>query len=204
MMRIFLAVLFCIIFLSGCNKTEINQNNQDFIGVVDLYKLRNSKTYQESERKLEELKKDVEQKLKENKGQNLEYFLKYNFDEKKEKIMKEYNEKVMKAIYYTANKEKIGLVVSKSVLIYGGLDLTEKVIENLDKGNFDNLPLYNNVQIIAYTKQKNIPQEIVKQIYEEKKIYIVLDKKDVLLGGFDLDELLQKQQKDKDKPNPHK
>ncbi len=204
MMRIFLAIFFCIIFLSGCNKTEINQNNQDFIGVVDLYKLRNSKTYQESERKLEELKKDVEQKLKENKGQNLEYFLKYNFDEKKEKIMKEYNEKVMKAIYYTANKEKIGLVVSRSVLIYGGLDLTEKVIENLDKGNFDNLPLYNNVQMIAYTKQKNIPQEIVKQIYEEKKIYIVLDKKDVLLGGFDLDELLQKQQKDKDKPNPHK
>lgn len=204
MMRFFLAILFCIIFLSGCNKTKINQNNQDFIGVVDLYKLRNSKTYQESERKLEELKKDVEQKLKENKGQNLEYFLKYNFDEKKEKIMKEYNEKVMKAIYYTANKEKIGLVVSKSALIYGGLDLTEKVIENLDKGNFDNLPLYNNVQMIAYTKQKNIPQEIVKQIYEEKKIYIVLDKKDVLLGGFDLDELLQKQQKDKDKTNSHK
>lgn len=196
---VFLILFVTILLFQGCRKNN-QLDNQDKIGVVNIEQVKQSNTYKNIEKQIEGIKKDMEQKLKDlsktKNTENLEYFLSTNFKEKKEKLYQEFNEKLIKSIYYTANKEKIGLVVSYDTLPYGGTDITQKVIENLDKGNFENSPLFNKVEIISYVEntnnlKKDKIQNILKQIYAEKKIYVVIDKKEIFLGGFDLNEELQ-------------
>ncbi|MCS7244498.1 MAG: hypothetical protein RMJ36_07205, partial [Candidatus Calescibacterium sp.] len=183
---VFLILFITFLLLQGCQKNNQLENIQDTIGVVNIEQIKNSNTYRNLEKQIEDIKKDMEQKLKDlsktKNTENLEYFLSTNFKEKKEKLYQEFNDKLIKAIYYTANKEKIGLVVSYDTLPYGGTDITQKVIENLDNGNFENSPLFNKVEIISYIQntsnvKKDKIQNILKQIYAERKIYVVIDKK---------------------------
>lgn len=151
------------------------------------------------QKQIEEIKRDMEKKLgeisKTNTNPNLEYFLSTNLNEKKEKLYKEFENKLIRAIYYTANRERVGLVLSYEIMPYGGLDLTEKVIENLDNKNFDEYPLFNNPEIVSYVENTNnlnkqTLEKILKEIYHEKKVYVVIPKNYIFLGGFDLNEKL--------------
>jgi len=211
-------LLVFIIFLQSCktNTSTIKKegNIAVDIAVVDLEKIKDSKTYQNLQKKINELKDDVEKKLKDKKDskelQNLEYFLKINFEEKKQQYYNDFLNKLNKAIYYTSNKEKIGLVVSYQSMPYGGIDITEKVIYNLDNNNFDNFNQFNTTKIISYIDTENIKENvnllpIIQKINPSKEIYVVLNKKEVFLGGFDLNEELPKSYKKdtstKDKKN---
>ncbi|MFN3478125.1 MAG: hypothetical protein ACK4ZM_02015, partial [bacterium] len=197
----------------GCSNFSKN-SQENLIAVVNTQEIKKSKTYKNLEEEIDNLKKDIQEKIKEveklnnlkksGDPKNLEYFLRTNLEEKKEKIYKEFQEKLEKTIYYTANQEKIGLVVSHASLPYGGKDITQKVIENLDNNKFDNTPLFNSVEIVSYlanpVDSKTI-QKILEQLYQEKGIYVVLDKKEIFLGGFDLNAKLLETHKKQTKSN---
>ena len=199
---IYVLIFLSLLLIQSCNlSNKVNDKNE--IGVVNFQKIKRSKTYKELEKNIENLKKDFQQKIEEfeksNKSENLnlKYFLKTNFEEKKEKLQNEFKDKLIKAIYYTANKEKIGLVISYEAMPYGGIDITEKVVQNLDKGNIENYPSFNNVRIISYIDKNSLKdyskiKQIIKQIYQEKEIFVVIDKQNVFLGGLDLNEEFQK------------
>lgn len=198
-MKIIYIVFFLsfILFISSCNKGNKVEIKND-IGVVDLYRVKKySKTYQAIQEQLDNIKDDLQKKLSQNSDTDLRYFLVYNFEQKKEELMKNFNKKLKNAIFYTANQEKIGIVVSYTCMPYGGVDLTQKVIENLDNGNLSDMPMYNNVEIISYAEgiHKNDPRidQIMQQLYQEKKIYVLIDKTHVFLGGFDFNEKLPKE-----------
>ncbi|MFN3996015.1 MAG: hypothetical protein ACK4GR_05760 [bacterium] len=206
-MKYFLICLLLILLISGCSNS-LKNSQENPIAVVSLQEIKKSKTYKNLEQEIGNLKKDMQEKLKEleksGDPKNLEYFLRTNLEEKKEKIYKEFQEKLEKAIYYTANQEKIGLVVSYASLPYGGKDITQKVIENLDNNKFDNTALFNSVEIVSYivnpVDSKTI-QKILEQLYQEKRIYVVLDKKEIFLGGFDLNAKLLETHKKQTKSN---
>lgn len=198
-MKIIYIVFFLsfILFISSCNKGNKVEIKND-IGVVDLYRVKKySKTYQAIQEQLDNIKDDLQKQLSQNNDSDLRYFLVYNFEQKKEELMKNFNKKLKNAIFYTANQEKIGIVVSYTCMPYGGVDLTPKVIENLDNGNLSDMPMYNNVEIISYAEgiHKNDPRidQIMQQLYQEKKIYVLIDKTHVFLGGFDFNEKLPKE-----------
>lgn len=199
-------VIFCIvmIFIPSCS--NLTEPSEITIGVINLKEIEISKTYKALQNQIEQLKNDMEKKLEEFEKEeiknlpNLQYFLKTNFDEKKEKLYNEFEGKLIKAIYYTANQKKIGLVVSYNVLPYGGIDITKEVIQNLDNNNFQSTPMFNNVQIISYIDDPNIKNlqlilHALKELYKERKIYVVVNKKEIFLGGFDLNEKLRELQK---------
>lgn len=199
-------ILLMILIFSGCSNSTNFQ--ESIIAVINTQEIKKSKTYKKLEQEIDNLKKDVQEKLKEFEKsgslKNLGYFLKINEEEKKEKLYAEFQEKLEKAIYYTANQEKIGLIVSYSSLPYGGKDITQKVIENLDNGNFENTSLFNNVEIVSYLDNpvdNKILQKILEQLYQEKRIYVVLNKKEIFLGGFDLNAKLLKIPKEQIKNN---
>ncbi|MCS7165966.1 MAG: hypothetical protein RMJ51_06850 [Candidatus Calescibacterium sp.] len=198
--------LFIILFISSflffifsCQKNNLKTYDSSLIGTLRIEKIKESKTYKNMQKQIEEIKRDMEKKLgeisKTNTNPNLEYFLSTNFNEKKEKLYKEFENKLIRAIYYTANRERVGLVLSYEIMPYGGLDITEKVIENLDNNNFDEYPLFNNPEIVSYVENTNnlnkqTLEKILKEIYHEKKVYVVIPKNYIFLGGFDLNEKL--------------
>ncbi|MEN3015605.1 MAG: hypothetical protein ABDH21_06095 [bacterium] len=195
-MRVFGVIFYIIcIYLCGCS-TNQTEKYELKIGVVDLQKVKLSKTYQQINQKIKSITDELQKNINQKRKHQLKYFLYANLQEKKEKFIQEFNEKLQKAIYYTANQEGIGIVISYDCLPYGGIDITDKVIQNLDNGNYSDQPMHNSVELVAYTDrlidQKKIEQ-IIKELYKERRIYVVLSKNDIFLGGFDLNEKLPKQ-----------
>lgn len=206
----FLFSLFLFSFLlHGCNyskKIENNNNNSLIIGRIDLRKIRDSEYYKQIQNKVYNLEIEYKNQLNKISLNKDEKELKESasklaniLETKKQEYLQEFYQRLERAVITVANKEKIGIILSSDSILYGYKDITDQVIKTIDSyNNLDINPNLNYSLKIAYFDLNNFKDNIknidFEKLYKDKQnnILIVFDKSNVLLGGIDLTNEIQK------------
>ena len=214
-----LSLFILVLFFNGC-KSSLNKVDRDshytnseksIIGRVDLRKIRDSNYYKEIQEKIYNLEVSYKKKFDELASYKNEKELKetinklsFTLDRKKEEYLQEFYERLNRAIITVANKEKIGVILTSDSILYGYKDLTQEVIDLIDKegSNLDLNPNQTYSLKIAYL-DKIEPNIDFKKLYKDKgeDILIIFDKSNVLLGGIDLTHEISKYKLSKKREN---
>ncbi|MGB9638335.1 MAG: OmpH family outer membrane protein [bacterium] len=201
----FLICLFVISFLlHSCNYSKKIENNNIIIGRIDLRKIKDSEYYKQIQNKIYNLEieyKDQLNKISINKDEKdlkeAANKLSNILENKKQEYLQEFYKKLEKAVITVANKEKIGIILSSDAILYGYKDITDEVIKTIDSNNnLDINPNLNYSLKIAYLDLNNLKNKDIdfEKLYKDKQndVYIVFGKSNVLLGGIDLTNEIQK------------
>jgi|GEM_PF-1864631 len=209
-------IFFILYFLSfsfvlnSCNKSNQlkNENSKVLIGRVDLTKIRDSKYYKQIQDKIYNLELEYKDQLNkisltknEKELKEIANKLSAILENKKQEYLNDFYKNLERAVITTANKENIGVILTSDSIVYGYKDLTNEVIQNLDSNK--NLDLTSNLNYsfnIAYVDLSNIKNNLnlndidFQKLAKDKQndILIIFDKSNVLLGGIDLTDEIQK------------
>jgi Skp family chaperone for outer membrane proteins len=209
-------IFFILYFLSfsfvlnSCNNSNQlkNENSKVLIGRVDLRKIKDSKYYKKIQDKIYNLELEYKDQLNKISLTKNEKELKETanklsviLENKKQEYLNEFYKNLERAVITTANKENIGIILTSDSIVYGYKDLTDEIIQTLDSNK--NLDLTSNLNYsfnIAYVDLSNIKNNLnlksidFQKLYKDKQndILIIFDKSNVLLGGIDLTDEIQK------------
>jgi Skp family chaperone for outer membrane proteins len=196
--------------LNSCNNSNQlkNENSKVLIGRVDLKKIRDSKYYKQIQNKIYNLELEYKDQLNKISLTKNEKELKETanklsviLENKKQEYLSDFYKNLERAVITAANKENIGIILTSDSIVYGYKDLTDEIIQTLDSNK--NLDLTSNLNYsfsIAYVDLSNIKNNLnlksidFQKLYKDKKndILIIFDKSNVLLGGIDLTDEIQK------------
>ncbi len=187
------------------NNNIKNTGNSDkvVIGRIDLRKLKDSQSYKKLQNEIYNIEMEYQNQLKKISFYKDEKTLKettskltYALEQKKQEYFQEFYNKLSRAIITVANKEKIGIVLSSDVILYGYKDITFQVIQTIDSdsSNLDLNPNLNYSLKIAYLDLNKFEKTIdFEKLYKDKdNVLIIFDKSSVLLGGIDLSDEIKK------------
>ncbi|MCX7870581.1 MAG: OmpH family outer membrane protein [bacterium] len=187
------------------NKNDVNTVNEKVvIGRIDLRKLKDSQSYKQLQNKIYNIEMEYKNQLKkisfykdETKLKETTNKLTYVLEQKKQEYFDEFFNKLNRAIITVANKEKIGIVLNSDVILYGYKDITNQVLQTIDSNssNLDINPDLTYSLKIAYLDLNKLKNPIdFEKLYKDKNndILIIFDKPNVLLGGIDLTDEINK------------
>ncbi len=209
-------IFFVLYFLSfsfilnSCDSSSQlrNENSKVLIGRVDLRRIRDSKYYKQIQDRIYNLELEYKNQLNKISLTKNEKELKETanklsaiLENKKQEYLNDFYKNLERAVITTANKENIGIILTSDSIVYGYKDLTDQVIQNLDSNK--NLDLTSNLNYsfnIAYVDLSNLKNNLnlndidFQKLSKDKQndILIIFDKSNVLLGGIDLTDEIQK------------
>ena len=136
---IILSVLSIIILISGCEK--LPQLSQPEIGILDMeLVLDQSKRARQLTEELSEigsgLEKDYEKERQEEDKEELDRIYQQFLNNKK-RVEDKLNDEVKNVLKEISKEENLGIVLYKKSVRVGGIDITDKTIELLDKTYFE-------------------------------------------------------------------
>ena len=200
---------FSFVFDSCSNSNQVrNGNSKILIGRVDLRKIRDSKYYKQIQDRIYNLELEYKNQLNKISLTKNEKELKETasklsviLESKKQEYLNEFYKNLERAVITAANKENIGIILSSDSILYGYKDITDEIIQILDSNK--NLDLTSNLNFsfkIAYVDLSNLKDNLnlekidFQKLYKDKQdeILVVFDKSNVLLGGIDLTNEIQK------------